>query len=1168
MLKRIISFALSLTTGASVVAATSSFDTLKKTGEASKVTTVNNDYELVSTNSLGGYIAEMSENQQDMSISSENTELFSVNALDFDYETKLLSVISTQSSDCKIEVSFIDTATNETFINETYDVKSGKKVATEKVIEAAEFPEYYLIKAKLASDSGKELSQESICYKYTEDMQEILKADINDFESEQVVNFDESETTNFLVLSEDTVKAESNEEQNVLLSADYDNEVFVFDNVDETVSSLESGEFFYIQPNEEDIIAIAVDSIETDGEQAIVKGSGEKIDDMFDFIKFESAPEKMQTIVTAPPEENGVTYEGYEPGQEFVLPAGSEINFDYSPNVLLSADIQKSTTRSAIIEAGGASVSGSLTINTDINFYKKKKHIHFGVEITPVINFTVAYGVETGGEIQLEKLEKKMFDYDPTEKTEIPPIEIGHLKIGTSLPGVYFYITPEIVISISGSIYLDVESQCFTLGFEYDSKNGGFKNLSNFSAEPFKVTKLGIEGELSVKFCINTKFVALSKSLAYIEGTISVGPTLSFDMNSAELSELENTKYSVEVAQPGENVDSKHACKFCISGQLSTDWGVSIGATVLEKSTKRLEFTKPLLTKDIYISSTNPTKPFNLGKCENKQYKTVINVVDANGNPVKCAGIAVKGPSNAQMVTDSSSAKFYCMHDQEFIYSVYKDDALAAPTASGSFTIKNAPKTITVDIDSSKIAIQTGAAVTTAVTTKPTVTTTTTALIDSMIPEGCRIIETKQLGDHVGAALYEDGHLWIYGYGDMNTPSSFTNADKITEVEFEDMLIEEYDNKGNLIEENVKNPVITSIGDNVFNGCKNLKEIEIPDTIKSIGNYAFSKCTALEDFTLPTSLKTVGNYAFLECNELTKVEFPESVETIGSYVFYNCKNIKEVCIGKNVTSIGSSLFGGTPITKLTVPYVDKNITNIKNIGNGFLANPETLNTIIVTGGNEIPAYAFCGLYNLEKVVLSNTIESIGNNAFTGCCSLNSIEYIEENTTKLGLPDTIKSIGNYAFSECTALEDFTLPTSLKTVGDYAFYNCSSLTSIVIPDSVTSIKKFAFNNCKNITLVGKKGGYAETFAKENNIPFEEYVPDAVPKATIYGDANCDGKVDVADIILMKSYLIFSEKYSISQQGLVNTDVQGDGNGLNNNDVVVIQQYTLKLVDKLPI
>lgn len=69
-------------------------------------------------------------------------------------------------------------------------------------------------------------------------------------------------------------------------------------------------------------------------------------------------------------------------------------------------------------------------------------------------------------------------------------------------------------------------------------------------------------------------------------------------------------------------------------------------------------------------------------------------------------------------------------------------------------------------------------------------------------------------------------------------------------------------------------------------------------------------------------------------------------------------------------------------------------------------------------------------------------------------------------------------------------------------------------------------------------------------------------------VYGDANCDGKVDISDAVLVKCYLINSKKYSLTESGLANADVQGTGNGVNAQDAVVIQKKVLGLIKTLPV
>jgi len=60
---------------------------------------------------------------------------------------------------------------------------------------------------------------------------------------------------------------------------------------------------------------------------------------------------------------------------------------------------------------------------------------------------------------------------------------------------------------------------------------------------------------------------------------------------------------------------------------------------------------------------------------------------------------------------------------------------------------------------------------------------------------------------------------------------------------------------------------------------------------------------------------------------------------------------------------------------------------------------------------------------------------------------------------------------------------------------------------------------------------------------------------------GDTNCDGTVDISDAVLAKAWLLNSEKYSISEQGMINADVIGN-DGINTQDAIAIQKYTLGL------
>lgn len=80
------------------------------------------------------------------------------------------------------------------------------------------------------------------------------------------------------------------------------------------------------------------------------------------------------------------------------------------------------------------------------------------------------------------------------------------------------------------------------------------------------------------------------------------------------------------------------------------------------------------------------------------------------------------------------------------------------------------------------------------------------------------------------------------------------------------------------------------------------------------------------------------------------------------------------------------------------------------------------------------------------------------------------------------------------------------------------------------------------------------------------------DEEPDKTLKGDANCDGQVDMADIVLIMQSLANPNKFGIAgtDKNHITEDgfncADSDGDGLTVNDALRIQEYLLGLISSL--
>lgn len=212
-----------------------------------------------------------------------------------------------------------------------------------------------------------------------------------------------------------------------------------------------------------------------------------------------------------------------------------------------------------------------------------------------------------------------------------------------------------------------------------------------------------------------------------------------------------------------------------------------------------------------------------------------------------------------------------------------------------------------------------------------------------------------------------------------------------------------------------------------FEGCKKLKTVKLPDSIRLFGTYTFADCTALEEINMPKSTQNYPPAAFSGCSSLKAVDFRGSSLTSLEYdLFKNCTSLSSVYLGKQEQlDISYDVFYGCT----NLETFDCSEANITSIGN----------------------YAFYNCSKLTKIDLSSsTMEQTGQSIFRDCTSmeevilpktLKEINYLTFSGTgikTLDLRDTaITKIGYMACSDMNALKTLYLPSTLEEFDDYAF-----------------------------------------------------------------------------------------------------------------------------------
>lgn len=519
---------------------------------------------------------------------SEQQENNGNNVFSVEVEGKLATVEYETTADATLVVGIYDEAGVQLLASGSVVVFADE---TEAVVEISDgsMPAYFYLRAFLINSATRQpLCSVYESPMYTQEMQEFLSKTPADFDVERVLNLDDDAADNFAVFGEDTILISEDSGYNDVVTADDVNNVYVIENADSSVLSLQPGDIFSYSYTDDEVLIVKVAVIDIDGTTATITGAETSMAEVFDYVKIDAEATSADVTVDESACTDGVTYEG------------------------LVDDA--SMTRE--IEGGG-----KLGIALSYQIAERKFGDENGVKISGNLEFKLESSVKFYASSSYQYLECKL-DYMAKLEASVSgkakgALTLGHLKV-SPVPEVYIAITPSIILEASGKITLDGKLKG-TVGVCVASDTG-VKNLTSF---PKFESEFKAEGTVFLGLSMKPEVKVVSDKIAKAEITAKVG-----------------AEAKAEPKRQQSDGKTKHTCSLCLDGEVNGKLEVTAGATFVNKwkfTLKAVDVTVKIT--DFYYSADK--KEFGWTVCPYWLYRMTALVLDEDGTPV--SGAAVSG---------------------------------------------------------------------------------------------------------------------------------------------------------------------------------------------------------------------------------------------------------------------------------------------------------------------------------------------------------------------------------------------------------------------------------------------------------------------------------------------------------------------------------------------
>ena len=258
----------------------------------------------------------------------------------------------------------------------------------------------------------------------------------------------------------------------------------------------------------------------------------------------------------------------------------------------------------------------------------------------------------------------------------------------------------------------------------------------------------------------------------------------------------------------------------------------------------------------------------------------------------------------------------------------------------------------------------------------------------------------------------------------------------------------------------------------------NIKSIVFSDSIGYVQDYAFTYLSALESATFDCEGASFSYWAFTNVIQAKTLYINTNNISMSGEAFPFggiFSQVESVVFGEGVKNIPDNFFSGKTALKSVVLS-----SSIESIGEKAFYSCTNLDSIVFPDNTNIKEINDSAFYHcaFTSFVVPKSVTHIGKKAFSYIYTLKEITILGnvtvindatfmqcQNLKIVSLPDTVEIVGTEAFSGCYNLSEVNIGenSSLHTIKEYAFYSCEKLNHIFLPKSLSNIEPLAFANC---------------------------------------------------------------------------------------------------------